>query len=155
MRAALALAAFVLLGADPCSAQTSRQYDRCSQKADTTREFIDCAAAEFHRADALLNNVYRALLAKKASDTRATEKIKAAERAWMAYRDAYVDAMFPEEDSTGEYGSWWPVQAYLLRAELTQAHVTELRALIMGGHCTSGALGSDNPDEATECKSPV
>ena len=54
-----------------------------------------CASAEANRVDAKLNSTYRALLAKVASQPEAVAKIKAAERAWVAYRDAYIEASYP------------------------------------------------------------
>jgi len=49
-------------------------------------------------------------------------RFKAAERAWIAYRDAYMGAMYPAKDKQAEYGSIYPMEADLLRAKLTQRH---------------------------------
>jgi hypothetical protein len=45
-----------------------------------------------------------ALLARVTSQTEAVAKIKAAERAWVAYRDAYIEATYPAKDRATEYG---------------------------------------------------
>lgn len=47
-------------------------------------------------------------------------KIKAAGEAWLAYRDAYMDAMYPAKNKQAEYGSVYPMEADLVRATLTQ-----------------------------------
>ena len=57
-----------------------------------------------------------------ASPPEAAAKIKTAQRAWIAYRDAYMGAMYPAKDKQAEYGSIYPMEADLLRAKLTQRH---------------------------------
>jgi len=89
-----------------------------------------CANEEAVRVDADLNDVYRKLLSKAASRPEALAKIKAAERAWVAYRDAYIDAMYPANDKQAEYGSVYPMEVDLLRAKLTGQQVAALRALL-------------------------
>jgi uncharacterized protein YecT (DUF1311 family) len=78
-----------------CFAQDSAEYRACSDKANTQSEMTACASDEAARVDAKLNTTYRALLAKVASQPEALAKIKAAERAWIAYRDAYIEATYP------------------------------------------------------------
>jgi uncharacterized protein YecT (DUF1311 family) len=76
-----------------CFAQDSDTYFACSKKANTQGEMTACAGEEATRTDAKLNSV--ALLAKVASQPETAAKIKAAERAWIAYRDAYIEATYP------------------------------------------------------------
>jgi uncharacterized protein YecT (DUF1311 family) len=89
-----------------------------------------CASDEAARVDAELNGVYRKLLSKAASQPEAVAKIKAAEKAWIAYRDAYMDAMYPAKDKQAEYGSIYPMEVDLLHAKLTQQQVTALKELL-------------------------
>jgi uncharacterized protein YecT (DUF1311 family) len=89
-----------------------------------------CASDEAARVDAELNDVYRKLLSKATSPPEAPAKIKAAERAWISYRDAYLDAMYPAKDKQAEYGSIFPMEADLLRAKLTERQVTALKELL-------------------------
>ena len=72
----------------------STQSHACNEKAKTQTEMNACARDEAARADAELNEVYRKVLAQAGKQDEAVAKIKAAERAWIAYRDAYMDAMF-------------------------------------------------------------
>ena len=83
-------AIFVLLGFSSfaCFAQDSAEYRACRDKANTQAEMTSCAGAEAKRVDAKLNSSYRTLLARVASQPEALAKIKAAERAWIAYRDS-------------------------------------------------------------------
>lgn len=93
-------------------------------------ELNACANDEVARVEAELNRLYQKLLLQVASQPEATTKIKAAERAWIAYRDAYMDAMYPAKNKQGEYGSIYPMEADLLRAKLTQRQVTALKELL-------------------------
>jgi uncharacterized protein YecT (DUF1311 family) len=114
----------------PCLAQYSEQYRACNEKAKTQVEMTACAHGEAARVDTELNDVYRRLLSKAASEPEAVAKIKAAETAWLAYRYAYVDAMYPAKDKQAEYGSIYPMEVDLLRAKLTQQQVGALRELL-------------------------
>jgi len=119
-----------LLAALPSLAQDSAQYRACNDKAKTQMEMNACASQKAARSDAELNEVYRKLLSQAASQQEAVAKIKAAERAWVAYRDAYMDAMYPAKDKQAEYGSVYPMEADLLRAKLTQQQVVALKELL-------------------------
>ena len=80
-----------------CFAQDSAEYRACSDKANTQSEMTACASDEAARVDAKLKTTYRALLARVTSQPEALAKIKAAERAWIAYRDAYIEASYPQK----------------------------------------------------------
>jgi len=90
----------------------------------------ECAAQENARVDARLNKLYGQLLSKAASDPNDVAKIKAAERAWITYRDAYVEAMYPAPDKQTEYGSIYPMDVALLHAKLTQQHIGDIQELL-------------------------
>ena len=134
------LAIVFLIASLPALAQDSAQYRACNGKAKAQMEMNACASDEAARVDAALNDVYRKLLSKAASPPEAAAKIKAAERAWIAYRDAYMDAMYPAKDKQAEYGSIYPMEADLLRAKLTERQVTALKELLQqyGGAEHSG-----------------
>jgi uncharacterized protein YecT (DUF1311 family) len=123
-------ALFFLTLSLPCLAQDSAQYLACNQKAKTQPEINQCANDEAARVDAELNDVYRKLLAKAASDPDAVAKIKAVERAWIVYRDAYLEAMYPAKDKQAEYGSEYPMDLAVLRAKLTRQQVAALNDLL-------------------------
>lgn len=129
MRVAL-VSAFVLLLAGACGAQESAAYTKCTEGAKAQPELNACAAAEAERTDAELNRVYRQLLAAVADDKAATAKIKLAEQAWIAYRDAYLEAMYPAEDKQAEYGSIYLMDVNLLAAKLTRQQIMAVEALL-------------------------
>ncbi len=146
------LAVVFLIASLPGLAQNSEQYRACNDKAKTQGEMNACASEEAARVDAQLNDAYRKLLSQAASQQEAVAKIKAAERAWIAYRDAYMDAMYPAKDKQAEYGSIYPMEADLLRAKLTQQQVAALRELLQqySGAEQSGAAVESKPKEDAE-----
>ena len=114
-----------------CFAQDSAEYRACSDKANTQSEMTACASDEAARVDAKLKTTYRALLARVTSQPEALAKIKAAERAWTAYRDAYIEATYPAEDKATEYGSIYPLDVNLLRAKLTRRQIAALEDMLL------------------------
>jgi uncharacterized protein YecT (DUF1311 family) len=111
-------------------AQESAEYRACLDKATTQMGMNTCASEEAARVDGRLNDVYHKLLAAAAKQPDAVDKIKGAERAWIAYRDAYVEAMYPAKDKEVEYGSIYLMNMNLLRAKLTERHRTEVKELL-------------------------
>jgi uncharacterized protein YecT (DUF1311 family) len=114
-----------------CFTQDSAEYRACSDKANTQSEMTACASDEAARVDAKLKTTYRALLARVTSQPEALAKITAAERAWIAYRDAYIEATYPAEDKATEYGSIYPLDVNLLRAKLTRRQVAALEDMLL------------------------
>jgi uncharacterized protein YecT (DUF1311 family) len=87
-----------------------------------------CAAQNFQEADAELNKTYERLLSKYADDPEKVTRIKKAQRAWIAFRDAEVEALFPQSDGS-QHGSAWPMCRPLELAKLTVDRTKELKAI--------------------------
>ena len=121
--------AFLLVSA-PCFAQDSAQYRACSDRAETQARMNMCASEEAARVEAKLNDIYRKLLSQAGGREGAVAKIRTAETAWIAYRDAYMEAMYPARNKQAEYGSMYPMESNLLRAKLTQRQVIALGDLL-------------------------
>jgi uncharacterized protein YecT (DUF1311 family) len=111
-------------------AQHSALFRACNQKAKSQAEMNSCANQEAARAETERARLYNTLLTKTSSQPDAAGKIKSAEKAWIAYRDAYLEAMYPAADKQAEYGTIYPMEADLLRARLTAQHVSELRKML-------------------------
>jgi uncharacterized protein YecT (DUF1311 family) len=111
-------------------AQDSKQYRACGETAKTQAEMGACADDEAKRVDAELNRVYDKLALKAESDPGAVAKIKALQIAWIAYRDAYIDAMYPAKDKQAAYGSVYPMEVDLLRAKLTRQQIASVKELL-------------------------
>jgi uncharacterized protein YecT (DUF1311 family) len=125
----LLFAVFVYISSIPCHSQESAQFRACTQKEVTQSGLNICASDEAARTDSELNEVYQHLLSRAKQVPGAEEKVKTAQRAWIQYRDAYLEAMFPSEDKQA-YGTMYPMNFDLVRAGLTREHTTALRELI-------------------------
>lgn len=130
MARCLAVAVLLAASALPCLAQESKESQACNQKAVTQTDLNVCANEEAARVDAELNKVYNQILKAAADDADAVAKIKAAERAWVAYRDAYLEAMYPAKDKQAEYGSMYLMEVNLLSAKLTRRQIEALQEML-------------------------
>jgi uncharacterized protein YecT (DUF1311 family) len=126
----LAILFFVGINACAALAQDSKAFTVCSNGAETQAEVNACASAEAGRADEELNHVYAQVLAEAASVTDAIPKVKAAERAWIGFRDAYIEASYPAKDKAAEYGSMYALDVELVRAQLTRQQIAALKDLL-------------------------
>lgn len=128
--AAAALAALLLV-AGPAAAQTQADIN-------------DQACGAYKQADAKLNSVYKQILAKYKADAAFLASLRAAQRAWIAFRDAHLDAVYPEKDKQTAYGSIYPVCACGVLADLTEARTQQLQVWLKGveeGDVCSGSVG--------------
>jgi len=84
-------------------------------------EMNEKSQADFEKADARLNAVYKKTLATL--DAEGKKKLVAAERSWVAYRDA--EAAFEADSERG--GSMAPLVYSQTCLELTESRIEQLR----------------------------
>jgi uncharacterized protein YecT (DUF1311 family) len=96
------------------------QTDRC-ESPQTQAEMNVCAAQEFRRTDARLNTVYQKLV--KTLDANRRVKLRAAQRAWLAYRDAQCDF----EASASEGGSMQPLELASCKSNATKERIAQFQ----------------------------
>jgi uncharacterized protein YecT (DUF1311 family) len=89
----------------------------------------ECAADDLKRTDADLNTTYRQVLSKYSNDPGRVARIKKAERAWMAFRDAEIDAVFPESDRK-ERGSVFSMCRSMRLTRLAEERIEALKAML-------------------------
>ncbi len=126
------VAILILLALTPISSfcQSSKEYRACNEKAKTPSEMNACAHEEAARVEAKLDAVYAKVLSQAENDPVGLVKIKTAEKDWIAYRDAYISAMFPATHKITEYGAMYPMKVDLLRAKMTHQQITALNHLL-------------------------
>jgi len=107
----------------------STKSDPCS-RAMTQANLQSCYCDRAQKADAQLNDVYQQLLKKNASDTSFIEKLKISEKAWIAFRDAQIEAIFPDPDPKAAYGSVFTMCECMAQEELTMDRVKQLRRML-------------------------
>jgi uncharacterized protein YecT (DUF1311 family) len=126
----VAILFFVSLTSTPSFCQNSKEYRACNEKAKTPGEMNACAHEEAARVEAKLDAVYAKVLSQAESDPVGLAKIKTAEKDWIAYRDAYISAMFPAAHKVTEYGAMYPMKVDLLRAKMTHQQIAALNRLL-------------------------
>jgi uncharacterized protein YecT (DUF1311 family) len=95
--------------------------------ANTQPELNQCAARARDRADAELNKVYRELLKDTSGAERA--KLRAAQLAWIKFRDAQCDY----ESAGNKGGSIYPMVYSFCLAKVTSARVKQLQEILREG----------------------
>jgi uncharacterized protein YecT (DUF1311 family) len=93
--------------------------------AQTQAEMTQEAINDFRKADAALNVAYGK--AKAALDEEGQAKLKAAQRAWIVFRDAQADL---EADTTARGGTMAPLIIYTTKKQLTEDRTSELEELV-------------------------
>jgi len=121
--------ALYLLGALPAVllalADRARALD-CSNPI-TTADMVTCASRDFDEADKALNASYTsamALMRKRAPDLpKAADRLRDAQRAWLAYRDANCGWAAGAVDG----GSMEPLVSLGCKTTMTRARTAELK----------------------------
>ena len=91
------------------------------------------ACRKYKNADADLNSVYQQILAAKAGEAAFVKALRGAQRAWVAFRDAHVQSIYPDANSTADYGTVYPMCRCVILEELTLQRTKQLRALWVEG----------------------
>lgn len=113
---ATVLLAAVMLAAGPARAA-------CEDDATTQAELNDCAGQSFAKSDLALNGLYREIMQRLGRDSAEARQLVAAQRAWIAFRDAECDFAA----SGVEGGSIYPMTVVNCRDTLTQRRIDDLK----------------------------
>ena len=127
-------------GQDAKPAATPSSQETMCDKAETQMEMNQCSAEKYHKADAILNDLYSKLARQFQADiqewtqkhdadqtlfeTKGLQKLRAAERAWIQYRDLHCEAARQRVDG----GSISPMVWADCMTEVTEHRVVELRS---------------------------
>jgi uncharacterized protein YecT (DUF1311 family) len=118
-----ALVVMMTLSAAAAQAKDAKPYPvtDCG-KFTVQADLNQCASENYQSADKALNKLYLALMADQ-DDAASKQRLKDAERAWIAYRDRECDfEVGPQE--TG--GSIWPTEINGCLEEITANRIREL-----------------------------
>jgi len=99
-----------------------------------------CAAAQYKQADAALNAAYKQASARLKDDKDQHQRLVAAQRAWIAFRDA--ECAF--KTGLAEGGSAYPMLLAQCQAALTEQRTAALQAHMK---CEEGSLDCAIPNE--------
>jgi uncharacterized protein YecT (DUF1311 family) len=111
--------------------------------AQTQGELDEQACGQFHKADVALNETYSKILKEYTRDEQFIAKLKTAQRAWLVFRDAELEALYPKDNKQAEYGTVYPMCHCSELQFLTEARTKELKRWIDGtmeGDVCAGSL---------------
>ena len=111
--------------------------------AQTQLELNEQASAAYKKAEAEMNRTYQKILREYRSDKRFTLKLRTAQRAWLAYRDAHLESLYPALDKRAEYGSINPMCQANVLEEMTLERTKLLRQWVDGipeGDACAGSI---------------
>lgn len=94
----------------------------------TQADMSETARVDYTSADVELNREFQQILQARKADLEFVLKFKAAQRAWIVYRDAQVQALFPAADKRRAYGSVYPMCRWQVLSELTRERTKQLKA---------------------------
>ena len=110
--------------------------------AQTQARMNQDACRAYQEADAEMNKVYQQVLNEYKSETAFIQKFKAAQRAWIAFRNAHVESLYPKPNKLAEYGSVYPTCRCGAMSEITTARTELLKRWIKGGEEGDTCSGS-------------
>lgn len=109
----------------------------------TQQEMNEEADKKYLKADKELNTTYHRILKIYSGDTAFIRKLKIAQKIWVQFRDAEMNALFPDEHQKGAYGSVFPMCWSMHLTELTKERNKRLMIWINGieeGDVCSGSV---------------
>jgi len=95
------------------------------------------------KADAELNRVYKKVRAMYKNDPTFLSQLKTAQRAWIKFRDAHLDARYPLEEGMNNHSSAVRDCICYELATVTRARTKQLKEWVTGmeeGDVCSGSL---------------
>lgn len=101
----------------------------CDSPNQSQAGLNQCASNSTQSTDAELNRIYAKVLALNAQDTVFLERFKAAQRAWLVFRDAQIAARYPSPE---DYGSVLPMCQSGEYEQLTLDRIKQLKAWVDG-----------------------
>ena len=109
----------------PMMAQTHRQKpDPCKDTSNMTQGGMkECAVKELQKAELKLERLLNQLGIRRDSPEQ---------KAWEAYRDAQLAALYPQQD-VSSYGSVYPMCLAILKKTLTEGRIRDLKGLTTSG----------------------
>ena len=118
----LTLTAAVLIGTAGIAARPRPPQSQPEMNAD--------AARELRSAESQMQELLSTLTAKAKGHPEALAKLNRAQAAWVTYRDAHLDSLWPSADTLRSYGSVHPMCVLMERKKLTMQRIAELRLML-------------------------
>lgn len=121
--------------------------------AQTQGDLDEQSCGQFHKADVVLNETYFKILKEYAKDEQFIAKLKTAQRAWLAFRDAELEALYPKDNKQAEYGTVYPMchrsDLQFLTVERTKQLKRWLDGTLEGDLCAGSIKTARRADSET------
>jgi len=112
----------------------------------TQSEMTQQAGDQDKNVDKRLTSVYKQILKTYSSDTLFTKNLRAAQKAWLRYREFQIEARFPDYHDS-HYGSMLSMCVSEYSIKLTEVRISELEEWLKGeeeeGGCASSIKSKD------------
>ena len=109
--------------------------------SQSTNEMTHDACGQYKAIDKKLNDVYRQILLVYDDDKVFIKNLKAAQYAWVIFKEAHLASRFPDERKRN-YGSVYPMCKCDLLTDITKARVEDLKIWLIGVNEGEVCLGS-------------
>ena len=110
--------------------------------AQTQADLEKKSCDEYKQSDAQMNLVYQQVISKYKADPIFIEKLRAAQRAWLVFRDAHVLSRYPATEPRKAYGNVYAMCRCEELTELTRQRADQLRDWVKGAEAGNVCAGS-------------
>ncbi|HEV8486278.1 MAG TPA: lysozyme inhibitor LprI family protein [Blastocatellia bacterium] len=110
--------------------------------AQTQAEMDKKSCDEYKQSDAEMSRVYQQVISKYKADPLFIEKLRAAQRAWIVFRDAHVASRYPATEPRKAYGSVYAMCRCEALIDLTRQRADQLREWAKGAEAGDVCAGS-------------
>ena len=100
--------------------------------AQTQEAMRQESCAALSESEKKLDDTYKQALDQRRSDKTFSEKFEKAQRDWTAYRDSYLDAIFPVADKRAEYGTAYDTCRCDMLVAMNEARIRQLEGWTTG-----------------------
>ena len=145
MKLILATLCFLALATSSISARKTSvgQLSNANEVEQTQAEMTRDACDKYKIADEKMNKTYRQILREYEGQTAFIENLKKAQRAWILFRDAHFESVYPDPNKLAAYGSVNPMCQCITLTELANQRTEVLKRWIDGiaeGDVCSGSI---------------
>jgi uncharacterized protein YecT (DUF1311 family) len=116
----------------------------------TQGDLDEQACGQFHKADVALNETYSRILKEYAKDQQFVARLKTAQKAWLVFRDAELEALYPKDNKQAEYGTVYPMCHCSELQSLTEERTRQLKRWLDGTREGDVCAGSIKVAQRTE-----
>lgn len=109
-------------------------------EAGSQSEMNMAAAAEARRAEDVMKDMLDQIHREYKDEPLFLGKLDEAQKAWLVFREAHLESLYPAEEKQYEYGSVFPMCYWLEWAALTWERVKQLNEWVEG--VPEGTLGA-------------